>query len=76
MHDTPPPRHPETLAVNPERAAEAIGLQAPSLEKDRRIGHLGIPFVKAGRRVIYRLADLKEWLEEQKQTPTPTKKGP
>lgn len=65
----PKPQHPETLAVSPSQAAEVIGLQSPTLEKDRRVGHLGIPFVKAGRRVIYRFADLKEWLEERKQLP-------
>jgi integrase len=58
----------ETLAVSPIRAAEIIGLTFSTLEKDRRLGHLGIPFIKAGRRVVYRLADLKDWLEEHKQT--------
>ena len=62
-------QQPETLAVSPCHAAKVIGLQSPTLEKDRRVGHLGIPFVKAGRRVIYRFADLKDWLEEHKQTP-------
>ena len=62
-------QQPETLAVSPSQAAEVIGLQSPTLEKDRRVGHLGIPFVRAGRRVIYRFADLKDWLEEHKQTP-------
>jgi hypothetical protein len=69
MPYSPKPQHPETLAVSPSRAAEVIGLQSPTLEKDRRVGHLGIPFVKAGRRVIYRFADLKDWLEERKQLP-------
>lgn len=63
----------QPLALNPEKAAETIGLQAPTLHKDRREAHLGIPYVKAGRRVIYLLSDLKAWLDEQKQTPT--KKG-
>jgi len=63
------PQHPETLAVSPTQAAKVIGLHPPTLEKDRRVGHLGIPFVKAGRRVIYRFADLKDWLEEHKQLP-------
>jgi excisionase family DNA binding protein len=69
MPYTTQPQQPETLAVSPSQAAEVIGLQSPTLEKDRRVGHLGIPFVKAGRRVLYRFADLKEWLEVQKQTP-------
>lgn len=68
-----PPQPPEPLSVSPNQAAEVIGLPSPTLEKDRRVGHLGIPFVKAGRRVLYRFADLKDWLEEHKQTPT--KKG-
>jgi len=69
MHYKHPPQHTEPLAVNPDKAAEVIGLQPPTLEKDRRIGHLGIPFVKAGRRVIYRLADLKDWLKDHRIQP-------
>ena len=61
------------LALGSEQAAESIGLQSPTLDKDRRHGHLGIPYVRAGRRVIYQLSDLKAWREEQKQTPA--KKG-
>ena len=59
----------EPLVVNSEGAAETIGLQKASLTKDRRTGHLGIPYVKAGRRVLYCLSDLKNWIEEQKQLP-------
>ena len=59
----------EPLALNPETAAKTLGLQAPTLHKDRRDAHLGIPYIKAGRRVIYQLSDLKNWLEENKQTP-------
>lgn len=57
------------LALSPEKAAESIGLSPPSLDKDRREGHLGIPFVKAGRRVIYSLADLQDWLIENRVEP-------
>jgi hypothetical protein len=58
----------ETLAVSPSQAAKRIGLQSATLEKDRRLGHLGIPFVKAGRRILYRFSDLQEWRERHKQT--------
>ena len=58
----------ETLAVSPSQAAKIIGLQSATLEKDRRLGHLGIPFVKAGRRILYRFSDLQDWLEKNKQT--------
>ena len=61
--------YPDQIAVNSYVAAEAIGLKATTLEKDRREGHLGVPYVKAGRRVLYCLADLKTWLEEQKINP-------
>lgn len=73
MSDKHIPNTAKPLALGSEQAAETIGLQSPTLEKDRRHGHLGIPYVKAGRRVIYQLSDLKAWLEEQKQTPA--KKG-
>lgn len=62
-----------TLAVAPQTAATLIGSTESSLEKDRAVGHLGIPFVKAGKRVIYRLSDLDEWLAANRTMPT--KKG-
>ena len=73
MSDKQTPNNAKPLALGSEQAAETIGLQSPTLEKDRRYGHLGIPYVKAGRRVIYQLSDLKAWLDAQKQIPT--KKG-
>ena len=73
MSDKPTPNKNTPLALGSEQAAKTIGLQSPTLDKDRRHGHLGIPYVRAGRRVIYQLSDLKAWLEEQKQTPA--KKG-
>lgn len=63
------PQTPNQIAVDPTAAAEAIGVKAPTLEKDRRTGHLGIPYVKAGRRVLYCLSDLRTWLKEQRQLP-------
>jgi DNA-binding protein Fis len=63
---------PVMLAVSPNQAAKMIGLNVATLEKDRRLGHLGIPFVQAGRRIVYRLVDLKNWLEEHKITPHKT----
>lgn len=63
----------QQLALAPKAAAEAMGLQQASPTKDRQTGHLGVPYVKAGRRVLYCLADLKNWLEEQKINPV--KKG-
>lgn len=63
----------QPLAISTLEAAESLGIQPSTLEKDRTTGRLGVPYSRAGRRVIYQLSDLKAWLEEQKQTPT--KKG-
>ena len=69
--------HPDTsssntlpLAVAPQTAASLLGSTESSLEKDRAVGHLGIPYVKAGKRVIYCLSDLKDWLTANKVTPS------
>ncbi len=61
------------LAVDPNQAAALLSSTYSSLEKDRATGHMGVPYVKAGRRVIYRLADLDEWLKANQITP---KKSP
>ena len=57
------------LAVDSETAANLLNSTNSSLEKDRATGHMGVPYVKAGRRVIYRLADLDEWLKANQITP-------
>ena len=57
------------LAVDPNQAATLLSSTYSSLEKDRATGHMGVPYVKAGRRVIYRLADLDEWLKANQITP-------
>jgi len=58
------------LAVAPKAAAILIGSTESSLEKDRAVGHLGIPYVKAGKRIIYRIADLDAWLTANSTTPS------
>jgi hypothetical protein len=60
----------EPLAVAPKTAAKITDLAESNLEKDRAVGHLGIPYVKAGRRVVYRLADLQDWLTANLITPS------
>jgi len=61
------------LAVDPNQAAALLSSTYSSLEKDRATGHMGVPYVKAGRRVVYRLADLDDWLKANQITP---KKSP
>jgi hypothetical protein len=69
MPDCTTPIATEPLAVNSKTAATLLNSTDASLEKDRAIGHLGVPYVKAGRRVVYRLADLDEWLKANQITP-------
>jgi len=64
-----PPSNTLPLAVAPQTAANLLGSTESSLEKDRACGHLGIPYVKAGKRVIYCLSDLEDWLNANKVTP-------
>ena len=45
-------------------AAERIGLR-PSTLANRRSRGLGPPFVKVGRRVMYRVLDVAGWLDQQ-----------
>jgi hypothetical protein len=70
MPPSNPPSTTQPLAVAPHAAATLLGSTESSLEKDRAVGHLGIPYVKAGKRVIYRLADLDAWLVANSKTPT------
>ncbi len=58
------------LAVDPNQAAALLNSTYSSLEKDRATGHMGVPYVKAGRRVVYRLADLDAWLTANRIVPS------
>lgn len=49
------------LAVDEDAAAARIGLAVSTLQKKRVSGD-GPPFVKLGRAVRYRLADLDAWV--------------
>ena len=60
----------EPLAVDSITAANLLNSTNSSLEKDRATGHMGVPYVKAGRRVVYRLADLDSWLMANRIVPS------
>lgn len=66
---------PELMAVDPKTAADLLSSSGASLEKDRATGHMGVPYVKAGRRVICRLSDLDAWLKSHRVVPTPKADG-
>lgn len=46
-------------------AAAFIGMSDKTLEKDRCVRHLGIPFVKYGRTVRYRESDLMAFINSR-----------
>ena len=60
----------EPLAVNSKIAADLPHSTHSSLEKDLATGHMGIPYVKAGRKAIYCLSDLEAWLKANRVVPT------
>ncbi len=58
------------LAVDPNQAAALLNSTYSSLEKGRANGHMGVPYVMAGSRVLYRLEDLAGWLVSKRIVPT------
>ena len=75
MSDQPIKIVTEQLAVDSVTAADLLDFTNASLEKDRAVGHMGIPYVKAGRRVLYQLSDLKGWLDAHRVVPAPAVPG-
>jgi len=51
--------------LDAQAAERLIGLRMATLAKMRCLGG-GPPFVKAGRRVLYRRADIKAWLDARR----------
>lgn len=50
--------------------AKRYGLSEAMLERDRWDGKHGIPFYKVGRKVLYKLAEIEEWIEKRRQMST------
>ena len=57
-------RHDSPVMDTPEAAAY-VGLAETTLETDRCTGRMGIPFLRLGRRIKYRRADLDTWLAKK-----------
>lgn len=51
------------LALRPREMAKALGISPRKLWQMTHDGH--IPFVKAGRTVLYPVAELQVWLSQQ-----------
>ena len=67
---------PISVTVSEHIAARRLGLSVDTLRRDRRLGQLGIPFVKYGSRkcgaVRYDLADLERFIAESKRRTLPS----
>jgi|TARA_B110000971_G_scaffold173776_1_gene178800 DNA-binding transcriptional MerR regulator len=50
--------------LNNLAAAKHLGVAAATLQYWRTTGVQQIPFIKVGRRVIYQISDLDEWLAQ------------
>jgi Helix-turn-helix domain len=57
--------HDDEAMLDAQAAERLIGLSKATLAKMRCMGG-GPPFVKAGRRVLYRRGDLLQWLRERR----------
>lgn len=54
----------ETIAVGRREAAKRLGIPYQTLTKK----HDWLPpFFKAGRRVLYRISDIEEWIKERER---------
>src|SRR6516225_11447015 len=66
---------PISASVSEFIAARRLGLSVDTLRRDRRLGQLGIPFVKYGTgkcgAVRYDLADLERFIESKKRRTLP-----
>ncbi len=55
------PKHPP-VQIDDKSAAAALGVKANTLAVWRSSGRYGLPFIKAGRSVKYRVYDLAEFI--------------
>lgn len=64
----------ERAVLDTEAAAHYIGLAASTMEKQRVAGG-GVPFVKLGRAVRYRVCDLEAYLADRVVSSTSEMRG-
>lgn len=57
-------QHPSSL-LDEQQAAQHLNVSPGTLSVWRSTGRYALPFVKVGRRVRYRLADLDSWIQER-----------
>lgn len=69
MHSTPKDIHPEIIVADKvycsDQTANYLNLTKDTLAR-WRMERRGIPFIKAGSKVLYRGQDLLDWLENNR----------
>jgi len=55
--------------IPPEDAARQLGVSPQTLSVWRCTGRYNLPFVKVGRRVLYKPADIEAFIERQTRNP-------
>jgi excisionase family DNA binding protein len=61
--------------LTPAEAAEYLGVQPQTLAAWRSSGRHGLPYVRVGSAIRYRLADLEGWLSRRTVTPKDSAEG-
>ena len=51
--------------ITPERLAEKLDTTVGTLATWRASGRYALPFIKVGRKVLYRAVDVEKWLESR-----------
>lgn len=58
-------KEPDTILLDNNQAAKFLGLSVSTINKDRCVRNIGIPFVKMGRAVRYRQSDLIQFVNSR-----------
>ncbi|CAL1241923.1 helix-turn-helix domain-containing protein [Candidatus Methylocalor cossyra] len=59
---------PDSKLLDKIDTAEALGVSTGTLSVWRSTGRHKLPFVKVGRKVFYRVGDLRAWLDKRTHT--------
>ena len=55
------------VQINEKLASEVLGVKVSTLTNWRTTGRYNLPYIKVGRLVRYRVADLAAWLAKRRQ---------
>lgn len=53
--------------IDERRAAEVLGVKVSTLTNWRTTGRYNLPYIKVGRLVRYRVADIAAWIAKRRQ---------